>query len=81
MIGLRRDTIQVVQHDQRWAALFEHERQILHEHLGILVLDIQHIGSTAASTVDAKPIIDGRCSPSLATLIAEILEARGATSS
>jgi GrpB-like predicted nucleotidyltransferase (UPF0157 family) len=58
MIGLRRDTIQVVQHDQRWAALFEHERQILHEHLGILVLDIQHIGSTAASTVDAKPIID-----------------------
>jgi GrpB-like predicted nucleotidyltransferase (UPF0157 family) len=58
MIGLRRDTIQVVQHEQSWAALFEQERQILHKQLGSLVLDIQHIGSTAASTVDAKPIID-----------------------
>lgn len=58
MIGLKRGTVQVVAYDPGWPGLFEQEWGVLHEHIGRLVLDIQHVGSTAVPGLDAKPIID-----------------------
>jgi len=58
MIGLQRGTVQVVAHHPDWRDLFERERRILQQHIGHLVLDIQHVGSTAVPGLDAKPILD-----------------------
>jgi GrpB-like predicted nucleotidyltransferase (UPF0157 family) len=58
MIGLKRHTVQVVEHDPAWAMLFESEAQAIRQHGGSLVLDVQHVGSTAVSGLPAKPILD-----------------------
>ena len=58
MIGLKKGTVQVVPHRADWHDLFEQERRVLDERIGRLVLDIQHVGSTAVPGLDAKPIID-----------------------
>jgi GrpB-like predicted nucleotidyltransferase (UPF0157 family) len=57
-IGLKRGTVKLVPHDPEWDGLFQAEKAKLLEALGDLVLDIQHIGSTAIPTISAKPIID-----------------------
>ena len=58
MLGLKRDTVQVVAYHEDWHNLFEQERHALHKHIGHLVVDIQHVGSTAVPSLDAKPILD-----------------------
>ncbi len=58
MIGLNRGTVQVITYQADWHDLFEQERRALHKHIGHLVLDIQHVGSTAVPGLDAKPILD-----------------------
>jgi GrpB-like predicted nucleotidyltransferase (UPF0157 family) len=58
MIGLQRGTVEVVTYHENWHDLFEQERRALHQHVGHLVLDIQHVGSTAVPGLDAKPILD-----------------------
>ena len=57
-IGLKRGTVRVVAHRAKWRQLFERERRALRERIGHLVVDIQHVGSTAVPGLDAKPIID-----------------------
>lgn len=58
MLGLKRDAVQVVAYCSGWSTLFEQEWRVLNQHIGHLVLDIQHVGSTAVPGLDAKPIID-----------------------
>ena len=58
MIGLERGTVGVVPPDDGWPVAFARERHRLCEHIGHLVLDIQHVGSTAVPGLAAKPIID-----------------------
>ncbi len=58
MIGLQRGPVQVIAHHPDWYDLFEQERCLLQQHLRHLVLDIQHVGSTAVPGLDAKPILD-----------------------
>jgi len=58
MIGLKRGSVQVFAYHPAWYDLFEQERRILQQCIGHLVLDIQHVGSTAVPGLDAKPIID-----------------------
>jgi len=58
MIGLQKGTVQVVAYTSEWPGLFEHERYVLYQCLGNLLLDIQHVGSTAVPGLAAKPIID-----------------------
>ena len=58
MIGLERGTVRVVPSDDEWPAAFAQERHCLCQHIGHLVLDIQHVGSTAVPGLAAKPIID-----------------------
>ena len=57
-IGLRQGTVLVIEHQRGWAELYESQRRLLHERIGHLVLDIQHVGSTAIPGLSAKPIID-----------------------
>lgn len=58
MIGLQRGTVRVVPHDSGWQERFNQEAATLHDALGALALDIQHVGSTAVPGLPAKPIID-----------------------
>ena len=58
MIGLERGTVRVVPSDDEWPVAFTQERHCLCKHIGHLVLDIQHVGSTAVPGLAAKPIID-----------------------
>ncbi|MBI1975249.1 MAG: GrpB family protein, partial [Parcubacteria group bacterium] len=57
-IGLKRGTVKLVPHSPVWDKLFRVEKEKLLEVLGDLVVDIQHVGSTAIPTISAKPIID-----------------------
>lgn len=58
MIGLKRRTVRVVDHDQGWSGLFASECRSLHRALGDLAADVQHVGSTAVPGLPAKPILD-----------------------
>lgn len=58
MIGLRRGIVKIAAYRPGWHILFQQERRSLQQHFGSLVLDIQHVGSTAVPGLDAKPIID-----------------------
>lgn len=58
MIGLKRGTEKLFNHEKEWE--FEAQRTIsrLHKILGSVARDIQHVGSTSILTIKAKPIID-----------------------
>jgi len=58
MIGLKRGMVEVVPSQADWNDIFTRERQRLLGGIGHLVLDIQHVGSTAVPGLPAKPIID-----------------------
>jgi GrpB-like predicted nucleotidyltransferase (UPF0157 family) len=58
MIGLKRHTVQVVEHQPEWSVLFKVEADALSRLIGDLVVDIQHVGSTAVPDLPAKPILD-----------------------
>ena len=58
MLGLKRGTVQLMEHQESWhdsaaAAVFT-----LKEILSTTAIDIQHVGSTAICGIHAKPIID-----------------------
>ena len=50
--------IVIAEYNAAWPMLFEQEREVVGEALGKLVLEIEHIGSTAIPGLPAKPIID-----------------------
>src|SRR5258708_935131 len=58
MIGLKRGIVRLLPHNPTWILIFEKEKQFLLSKLGDLIIDIQHIGSTAIPGIPAKPIID-----------------------
>jgi GrpB-like predicted nucleotidyltransferase (UPF0157 family) len=58
MLGLRRNTVQIVEHQSDWASAYETEAVDLLACVGDIVVDVQHIGSTAIADVPAKPILD-----------------------
>lgn len=57
-IGLKRGTVELVEHNPDWSILFEQEKQLLLETFGDRILAVEHIGSTAIPGIIAKPIID-----------------------
>jgi GrpB-like predicted nucleotidyltransferase (UPF0157 family) len=80
MIGLRRHTVCLVEHDPEWAALFAIEAVNLRERIGQLVADIQHVGSTAVPGLPAKPILDiavAVSAPETIAVVASRLRASG----
>ncbi len=58
MIGLKRGTVKLYEHEKEWE--IEAQRTIirLKEILGDIITDIQHVGSTSIPSIKAKPIID-----------------------
>jgi GrpB-like predicted nucleotidyltransferase (UPF0157 family) len=58
MIGLKRHTVRVVEHNPGWASLFDNEADGIRHAGGSLVLDVQHVGSTAVFGLPAKPVLD-----------------------
>lgn len=57
-IGLKRGTVKLVPHNPEWDELFRLEKIKLLKVVGEIIIDIQHVGSTAIPTISAKPIID-----------------------
>ena len=57
-IGLKKGTVKLVAHSNKWKNEFEKEKERLVKHLGKMIVDIQHIGSTLIHRIKAKPIID-----------------------
>lgn len=58
VIGLKRYTVRVVEHQPQWATLFQAELDFLVKETGDLIIEIHHIGSTAVPGLPAKPILD-----------------------
>src|SRR5262245_34355239 len=58
MIGLDEGTVRLTGYSARWPKSYLHEAKALREALGTFIGDLQHIGSTAVTGLDAKPIID-----------------------
>ena len=58
MIGLRRHTVQIVDHHPGWAVLAAEACQEARRICGALLIDVQHVGSTAVPDLPAKPILD-----------------------
>jgi GrpB-like predicted nucleotidyltransferase (UPF0157 family) len=58
MIGLKRHTVEVVDHDPTWAMLGVQACQAVRSACGELLVDLQHVGSTAVPDLPAKPILD-----------------------
>jgi len=58
MIGLRRYTVRVVEHDPQWSALAADVCREALRVCGDLLVDLQHVGSTSVPDLPAKPILD-----------------------
>ncbi len=58
MIGLKRGTVALVDHQKEWEIEAENTIVRLKKTLGDVICDIQHVGSTAIKNIKAKPIID-----------------------
>ena len=57
-LGLRRNTVQIVEHELEWAAAFALEASRISSLVGNDIVDVQHVGSTAIAGLPAKPILD-----------------------
>lgn len=58
MLGLKRGTVMLSQHNELWRTNAQNTILKLKGVLGDFALDIQHVGSTAIPSIKAKPIID-----------------------
>lgn len=58
MLGLARGKVELYDHDTAWEENAKQTIIFLKEKFGEIVVDIQHIGSTAIKHIKAKPIID-----------------------
>lgn len=58
MLGLKRCTVKLCDHEQEWEIEAKNTILLLKNILGDIIVDIQHVGSTAIPTIKAKPIID-----------------------
>jgi GrpB-like predicted nucleotidyltransferase (UPF0157 family) len=58
MVSGSSDRIELVDHDPRWAELFETEKDRISTIFGGRAVGIEHIGSTAVPDLCAKPIVD-----------------------
>jgi len=57
-IGLKRGTVELIDHQDLWETNASETKKHLKELFGDMALDIQHIGSTSIKNIKAKPIID-----------------------
>ena len=74
MIGLKRHTVEVVDHYPGWAPLAADACQQVRNVGGDLIADLQHVGSTAVPGLPAKPILDLAASVRTHEAIPEIIK-------
>lgn len=58
MIGLKRGTVKLCEHEKEWEVEAQNTIARLKQILGNVIKDIQHVGSTSIPSIKAKPIID-----------------------
>lgn len=58
MLGLKRGEVALFPHEKEWEIEAQNTIKRLKNILGDVIVDIQHVGSTAIPTIKAKPIID-----------------------
>ncbi len=58
MIGLKRGTVKLCEHEKEWEIEAQNTISRLKKLLGNVIKDIQHVGSTSILSIKAKPIID-----------------------
>lgn len=58
MIGLKRGTVKLCEHEKEWEMEAQNTISRLKQILGNVIKDIQHVGSTSILSIKAKPIID-----------------------
>lgn len=58
MIGLKRGTVKLCEHEKEWETEAQNTILRLQKILGNVIKDIQHVGSTSIVSIKAKPIID-----------------------
>lgn len=58
MIGLRRHSVEIVDHNPKWATLAKEACHRIRQVAIDFIADIQHVGSTAVPDLPAKPILD-----------------------
>lgn len=74
MIGLKRHTVQIVDHDSAWPDLAAEACRLVSEVVGELIVDIQHVGSTAVPHLPAKPILDLAAAVTSLNVMQELVE-------
>jgi len=57
-LGLKNKMVELYDHQSEWKENAEETINLLKNLFGVLIIDIQHIGSTAINGIKAKPIID-----------------------
>lgn len=57
-LGLQRGTVKLFDHDPSWAEDFASEKVAPQKTLGVKMLGVEHVGSTAIPGIKAKPILD-----------------------
>jgi GrpB-like predicted nucleotidyltransferase (UPF0157 family) len=57
-LGLENNLVRLSDHTQLWAELYREEEKCIMAAVGHLIVDLQHIGSTAIPGIKAKPILD-----------------------
>src|SRR5260370_10039977 len=58
VLGLENNLVRLNDHTQLWADLYREEEEHIRAAVGHLIVDLQHIGSTAIPGIKAKPILD-----------------------
>ena len=58
MIGLKRGTVKLCEHEKEWELEAQNTIARLKQILGNVIKDIAHVGSTSILSIKAKPIID-----------------------
>ena len=58
VLGLEHNVVRLSDHTQLWAELYREEEDRIMTAVRYLIIDLQHIGSTAIPGIKAKPILD-----------------------
>ena len=58
MLGVPRNGVSLVNHNENWANEFKKAKKILENIHKDNIIDIQHVGSTAINGIMAKPLLD-----------------------
>jgi len=58
MIGLKRNTVKLLDWSPSWTEFYENEKNTILTKIKTEIIDIQHVGSTSIPGIKSKPIID-----------------------